>query len=189
MPDIQALIACLDSTDLQTRLDARRQLIELSETAVDPLIALLERGSGWGSAEAAIALGEIGDPRALRPLSNALNTGSLAVLRQNAAQALGDLGDLRALDTLMAALPREVGLVQVWIVNSLGKLRDRRAVKPLLDALYTAEPTNSVRYLIIRALGEIGDPQVLDAILTFKEDADHHVRADVEKAVAKLQKA
>lgn len=189
MPNIQALIANLDSTQLQTRLDARRQLIELSETAVEPLIALLRRGSGWGSAEAANALGKIGDPRACDPLIHTLNTGSMALLRQSAAEALGDLGDFRAMDALLAALQREVGLVQVWVVHSLGKLRDRRAVMPLLNALYAAEPTSSVRYLIIRALGDIGDPRVLNAILEFKEDDDHHVRADVEKAVAKLQQA
>lgn len=188
MPDIQALLACLDSTKLQTRLDARHQLIELSETAVEPLITLLERGTGWGAAEAAIALGDIGDRRACQPLIHTLNTGSMAILRQNAAEALGDLGDIQALDALLAALQHEVGLVQVWIVNALGKLRDRRAVQPLLDALYAADPSSSVRYLIIRALGDIGDPQVLDAILEFKEDDDHHVRADVEKAVAKLQR-
>jgi HEAT repeat protein len=188
MPDIQALLACLDSTKLQTRLDARHQLIELSEAAVESLIALVDRGTGWGAAEAAIALGDIGDRRACQPLIRALNTGSTAILRQNAAEALGDLGDPLALDALLAALPREVGLVQVWIVNALGKLRDRRAVRPLLDALYAADSNSSIRYLIIRALGDIGDPQVIETILTFKEDDDHHVRSDVEKAVAKLQK-
>lgn len=51
------------------------------------------------------ALGQLGDPRAIEPLVNALqNEISYSDVRAKAAQALGQLGDLRAVEPLVHAL-------------------------------------------------------------------------------------
>jgi HEAT repeat protein len=45
----------------------------------------------------------------------------------------------------------------------------------------------TLRYLIIQALGVIGDPIAIPPILTFRNDPDHHVRERVKIALQRLE--
>lgn len=181
---LAAAIEQLDSEDVRQRLQARTTLLNMGEAAVDALVQMLGRNTPFGSAEAAIVLGEIGDRRAVEPLVVALQTGNMLVA-QNAAQALGEIGDRRAVEPLIRALQTRGGLIMLWAITSLGQLGDRRAVAPLIAVLDAVE-SDSLRYTVIRALGEIGDPRAVEPILAYENDPSRHVRRDVRKALNRL---
>lgn len=106
------------------------------------------------------ALGEIGDPRAVGPLSNLLKSGdtNLTDLRQ-AIEALGEIGDVEAVDPLIQVLvgddrKGDPDFLQSKAAKALGKIRDKRAVDPLIHAL--EDGSCHVREVAAEALAEIG---------------------------------
>jgi HEAT repeat protein len=95
------------------------------------------------------------------------------------------LGDRRAVDPLIDALNNALPSMQITIAQALGRLRDGRSVSPLIECLHKAD-SSSVRYTIIEALGELGDPHAINAIRQFRDDPDHHVQRRVETALRNL---
>ena len=83
---------------------------------------------------AANALGEIGDPRAVGSLIAVLRDEDRWV-RRNAARALGEIGDPGAVESLIVTLGDEDRWVRWGAVRALGEIRDPRAVEPLLASL------------------------------------------------------
>lgn len=77
---------------------------------VGDLILDLKFGTPGVRSEAAHALGEIGDARAVDPLIDALQDEDRRV-RERAARALGKIGDARAVGPLIEALKNENGWV------------------------------------------------------------------------------
>lgn len=81
--------------------------------------------------EAAEALGDFGDPEAVKPLIAALGDAEDAVCWA-AAEALGKLGDRRAVEPLIAALANGSETLQIEVARALGHLGDERAIEPLV---------------------------------------------------------
>lgn len=105
------------------------------EQVVQALIKLLREDKGnQGAANAAIALGRIGDKRAIEPLLNTLQD-SFNYLRAHVAEGLGLIGDKRATLPLIEVLQHEDNIVQMYAVEALGRIKDERAVEALLRAL------------------------------------------------------
>ncbi|MCK6625571.1 MAG: HEAT repeat domain-containing protein [Anaerolineae bacterium] len=84
-------------------------------------------------AEAAEALGQLGDTRAVKPLIAALRGGDMQ-LREAAVQALVKFKNT-AVEPLINTLHDKDETVRSEVVDALGQLRDVRAIKPLIDAL------------------------------------------------------
>lgn len=90
---------------------------------VDGLIKVLGTGRHPESREeAAEALGEIRDPRAVDPLIAALNDRNPEV-REEAAEALGKIGDPRAVEPLTGLLGDPRREVREKAEKALGRLR------------------------------------------------------------------
>lgn len=99
--------------------------------------------------------------RALRPREN-------PTLRRGAAKALSILGESRTLPALVDALRDRDAHTRYWSAVALGKLADRRAVKPLIaclkDASVVFPPSDeafthsTVADAAARALEQIGGP-------------------------------
>lgn len=105
------------------------------EEVFQALIKLLHEDKGnEGAANAAIALGRIGDKRAVEPLLNVLQN-SVNYLRAHVAEGLGLLGDKRATLPLIAVLQYKDDIVRMRVVEALGRLKDERAIEALLGAL------------------------------------------------------
>jgi len=102
--------------------------------------------------EAAVALGNIGDPRAVEPLIRALGDKDWRV-RMEAAVALGNIGDPRAVEPLIQALGDKSGSVRRVAARALGEIGDPRAVEPLTRAL--RDENQYVRRVAAGALGKI----------------------------------
>jgi HEAT repeat protein len=101
---------------------ATEALAKIGEPAVDPLIQILKDDDDvYVRADAAYALGDIGNPRALEPLIQALKDENW-VVRKVASDALGKIGDIGARDSLTRALNDEIVDVRKSAVEALKKL-------------------------------------------------------------------
>jgi HEAT repeat protein len=128
---------------------------KLKSQRLEPLVAALgdkDSGVRWQAAE---ALGQLGDQRAVEPLVAALGDKEKWV-HQHAAIALGRIGDSRAVEPLVAALGDNEGknLLRQDVAEALGQLGDQRAVEPLVAALGDKEKW--VRQHAAIALGQLG---------------------------------
>lgn len=112
--------------------------------AVPFLIDMLKDKNEDVRVNVAIALGKIGDPRAVEPLIIVLKDEDEEV-RGPAAIALGNIKDTRAVEPLIAALKliaesseeeKLIGKNAAW---ALGKIGDPRAIEPLISAMKDEE--------------------------------------------------
>jgi HEAT repeat protein len=85
------------------------------EKNFDQLISELKSPSAENRIDAAWALGELGDPRAVEHLIKVLSDPDDTV-RYNVVKALGNLGDNKAVPYLAKALKLEI---QPWIVQAI----------------------------------------------------------------------
>lgn len=72
----------------------------------------------------------------------------------------------------------------------LGKIKDKKAVEPLIDSLYNSRYKNQNKYVrgrIIEALGNIGDERAVDALINALDDQYIYVRIKAEEALGKIQ--
>ena len=94
------------------------------------LLKALEYQKHWRvRRDAAEALGQIGDARAVGPLIAALRD-DISSVRQAAAEALGQIGDTSAVEPLIAALRAASLGVRRAAADALGQIGDRRALEP-----------------------------------------------------------
>ena len=142
---------------------------------------------GWTRKDAALALGEIGDPAAVEPLirymqecAEGLDAGRASMrseeewqacfdARKPVSEILGRMGDTRAVEPLIAML--ENHWVHEEVVQALGMLNDPRAILPLIETIDhgTSQFTEiSERYGIhkdvILALALNAPPEIFDAL-------------------------
>jgi HEAT repeat protein len=131
--------------------------------ATVPLLGALDRRVPQPvRSQAAWALGQMKDRKAVQPL--------MAVLREDpelaneAANALGVIGE-PAVPPLTAALSSDDAQVRQMAVKSLGKM-GVTALRPLLQIVQDEKQTDQVVKSAAEALGLLGDPQALPALVT-----------------------
>lgn len=155
--------------------------------AVDPLMGVLGNRDMDAAARrcAAIALGKIGDARAVELLIAALED-EFSNVRQSAAWALGLIRDARAVEPLIAALSDPAQFVRVsedaaW---ALGKIGDARAVEPLIDLLKCSEGSIALR--AADALGQFGDARAVEPLIATLEGANEKGREAAAEALGEF---
>jgi HEAT repeat protein len=170
-PAVEPLISVLPTAAPGAKAEVICVLSKIGDTrAVEAIIPFLKEGLGekqitspapgqeraiYEAVEtrrcAAMALGQLGDTRAVGPLIEALADKTCAAC---AAKALGEIGDPRAVEPLIVVVKRHYERFckeeededgGVWVVPSgallhdaidaLGKLGDSRAVEPLMSVL------------------------------------------------------
>lgn len=155
------------------------------------------------------ALGSCGDPRALGPLSEALNDTNPDI-RWCAAKALEILGwkpsgveqkvgyflalgkwdelveiGSPAVEPLIEALKSEDSDTRRNASKALGELKDPSAVGPLIASLRDAR--SYVRRNAVKALGVLGDTRSVQPIIKLLNDPDAGVRVDAVVALGALK--
>lgn len=145
MSDITELVTQLQDPNPDVRSDAVEALAKSGDSeAVAPLITALQDESEWIRGCALQGLKDIGPP-AVPLLIVALKNPDRRV-RRKASCVIDDIG------------------------HELRDIGDFRAIEPLIDAL--KDPTSVVRSHSVTALGKIGGPQALPAvILALKTEA------------------
>lgn len=189
---VERLVVCCFGDDVpEVREAAAQSLVQIAPnwrelepgrdalwTIMQPHIRALRQRS-WESASdwvrawsnAAEALGEIGDERAVEPLVEAatidtldlrgfsVEVGDWAKNREAIAGALHKIGGSQAVDLLAAKIKTRARSEAAWL---LGELRDARAVQPLVEVLSGGfGPWSEV----ITALGKIGDARAVEPLL------------------------
>ncbi len=152
---------------------AASALAAIGAPAVDPLIKVLTKGSGRSAANAATALGSIGDSRAVQPLLDVVSRTSDSAVAPAAFESLGNLGDPRAVETLLSAIKtkRSFGGLDgaTMAVKALGsgKFRGPVVVNALLDVIRKrhADSTGFLYSSAVEGLGRIGDPACIEPLL------------------------
>lgn len=170
---------------------------------VPKLIKALEHRDYHIRRDAAFALGEIGDPSAVEPLAAALKDDENWVVRDAAAGALGEIGDTQAVQTLLNALADEhKKYVIEEITESLIELGiGEEDTELLTDAIMQLddEDFDFVLTLVlddmndhktitpwISALGESGDAQFVEFLLTLLAHKKPRVRQSAADALAQI---
>ena len=110
--------------------------------------------------DAAEALGEIEDERAVEPLIQNLKDKNI---RSEVIYALGKIGDERAVDPLIQALGNR--RVREDVAEALGKIGDARAVQPLMKRFITEEMDTPFTFVVAEAIGLIGDKRAVEGLI------------------------
>ncbi|MCX5711784.1 MAG: HEAT repeat domain-containing protein, partial [Candidatus Omnitrophica bacterium] len=141
-----ARIAQLELNNFEVRNAAIIALGEIGDVRVVPLLITLakdKRLASWRDFGPAIALGKIGDPQAVPTLIQVFNDCEIYQVRFDIVKALAQIGDERsteflkvtALPVLLEALTTEDFRNRIGAIEALEKIKDARAVTPLIDVL------------------------------------------------------
>ena len=141
----------------------------------------MTRFFGSGSTAADIAqLKQAGD---ISSLIRLLNSTDPAV-QWHAAEALGTCGE-RAVPHLLEALESRPVPVRLGAIEALGTIRDNRAVSPLL-AVLRRDASLEVRWAAVLALGEIGSPDAIPALVPLLHDPNRYLRHGAATTLGRL---
>jgi HEAT repeat protein len=158
------LIPLLDEPDQRIATAAAEALGTMGVTnAVAGLARLATAGGRTARASAAVALGEIGDSKALPVLFELLAHDRDSTVRTKAAEALGIISDASAVSQLQLYLSDPAEEVQTEVVCSLGHLGDTNCVDDIIGLL-TNQPAN-VQFAASYFLVEIGGARGAEALL------------------------
>jgi HEAT repeat protein len=120
-------------------------------------------------------LGEAKDPASVEPLMNALDFGASEshekAMNKEIAIALGNLGDKKASGTLIKCLSMRDDYTRIAAIEALGAMKAGDAVEKLTELASSETEPPFVSKKAIMALGDIGDPKSIPAIvkMMFKE--------------------
>ena len=204
---LDSLMRQLKHTDPQVRMAAIWALRDKHDArAVEPLIAVLKNDKDTRTrCSASIALGFLKDRRAVEPLILALRDKRI---REAASDGLSMIGDVRAVEPLIALLKdsgfygedflSRMGTIAVEpliaslqdksirlpAMRILGRIRDARAVEPLLAMMKNKDP--DVRMTAAEALGETKDVRAVEPLIALLKDGATGVRWQSARALAKI---
>lgn len=150
---------------------------------VEGAIRLLSSGDVQVRQFVAYLLGQVGDPRAIEPLIEALGDEHVGV-RGAAANALGAIGDDQAIPYLLPLLKHANPQLVIWAAFSLSRLgRDHFSI--VVAGLNDADV--AVRRSSILALQQLGDKRAIEPLLTLGDDTARRFKADSTVAEAAVK--
>lgn len=172
IPDRQALEPLrqvLTDEDDDVRIHALQAIAEIGDArAVPDLLERLNDRSPEVQVAAAEALGQCGDARAVEPLLERLKSDDEPILLR-AISALRRLKDPRAAQALLALLHDERDVVRQRVVDTLGLVGDHE-IAQRLEQVMKYDRSELVRANAAKALGAIGDPGSIDALVDALHD-------------------
>lgn len=184
---IKPLIASLTDTDSNVRLRVAESLGNLrDESIIVPLLTALEHETEAEVRASLIAsLGRQNSPLVLINLITALQDAS-PVVRSAAAEALSLIPDEQAAAPLVKVLLHDDDVnTRYHVARTLSQIGGANTVQALSEALPVAEsPERKIQ--IAEILGQLRDPQAIDALQTLLNDPDEGV---VETATWALRQA
>lgn len=146
------------------------------------LIEMLDDDSENARTKAALALGNLRDPRAFDHLVAAYEDGKL---RPSVfITALVSLQDSRAVDPLVSMMLEGIEIIQA--IRALGQIGDVRAVDPLASMMLNSKNV-PIRMRAAIALGDIGDEKAEDPLNEALNDPEKSVRDAAKRALEKIK--
>jgi HEAT repeat protein len=150
---------------------------------------LIERSRGSEQVETRIlalrALGESGDPRAVRPLIDCTDDKN-AEIRKYATEALLKLHSARGVEALNGRLKdrREGWATRKLAADALGEIRSHRALEVLSDLLQDASEDLTVREYVATVLARTGTETGRHALERCRSDESPTLRKIAEDALS-----
>jgi len=179
---VEPLITVLKHDEMSgVRWKTAESLVKIGAPSVEPLISALEHPDGDVRWKAAIALGEIGDQRAIEPLIRQLSDTDRFV-KSRVAHALGMIG-APAVHPLIRTLREGDGNLRWGAAIALGRIKDPQAVEPLIQAL--ADKYENVRAEAAASLASIGKPAIAP-LIRFLKYSEGGMRIEVMNALGEL---
>ncbi|MCE5215175.1 MAG: HEAT repeat domain-containing protein [Methanobacterium sp.] len=151
---------------LKTRIEKMEE-----KSDIKGLILALKDDDEQLRLESARALGKIGSPEAIEPLTQTLHDPDKGV-KEEAITALGKIGDPKATPPLIDALNSQYISIRWRAAQALGKIGSPEAIEPLTQTLH--DPDKEVREEAITALGRIN----IQPILKDLKSNDSGVKSD-----------
>lgn len=134
--------------------------------------------------QAAIALGKLGDPRAIEPLRRLLVAERGNEYAYQYAEALGELVEEREVSSFVRLLrDKNTDMVDA-AAKALVNIDGARALKPLVRLLRSDDEMRS--YIAARALERIVDPSVPEVLVILLQTGGIHTRLQAAVALATL---
>jgi len=156
-PAIELLIESLKVSNPAIQSDIVKLLVSFKDQSFEALIAALQNESSVVREQAIIALGKIGDERAVAPITSLLDDEDPGV-RFYIPVALDMIGGEQMEDSLHKALKNEKAEVRMAAVSILGRIEDETGIDPLVELL--ADVDSHVKTSATDALVKIGKPTV-----------------------------
>lgn len=175
--ETEILLQALRSEKGYVRVAAAMALGQKKETAAtDPLLKMLSQDYPLAGHSAAMALGELGDERAVGTLMNELKNNEKDYIRSSAAIALGKLEAEEAVPFLIERLRDTKASVRSNAALILGKMGDESAVESLINTLESGKEAEGrrkdnlntgveVRKNAVLALGGVGGTEATQALI------------------------
>ncbi|MCK5685963.1 HEAT repeat domain-containing protein [bacterium] len=180
---VKEIISSLNDEDSLSRYGAEKIFEYMGKIAVEPLIEILKFGKKEMRKNAAEALGNTNDVRAIPMLIDALKDESWFV-RKNAASALEEYGEAAIAD-LTKALTGDNEDIQFWATKILAKVGIKN-YDPLLKIL--EKGSKDARFFAIEALSKCSDKDVVTALIRLFKDKSWPVRNKAAEAIISLEK-
>ena len=161
------------------------------DEGVSVLKPLLSDKDPFVRQEVAYALGNFRSQNAVPLLVERLRSDKVSGVRGAAAVALGMIGDETAVLPLaqlfsLGKKKSENEFVVRAAAHSLGQIRSRSAVPPLIAALANDSLPQDVRREAAQSLGLIGDPSAIPALQTASSDNDPHLSRIAVEALRRI---
>lgn len=205
---LPALLTATQDTNLRVRLEVIYALGAIQDMRAEAtLLALLKDPAEAVQLAAVIALKKLGSPHAAQPLLDCLHAAQGVILRAALLDTLGEMKEARVKDDALAALQSEDRLLRVNAIFALGMIKEPAAVQPLCKLLTRSSSSDDNEYSspdmgntdvslslnnelnnmrrgygqddTIKALGEIGDPSAIPALLAALRTGEHGNRGNL----------
>lgn len=179
---IKSLQLLMEDTEFGYNAEfAGEALSKIGSAAVEPLIAFLKHDNYQVRQSAIMALGNIGDSRAIKPLMELLKTQD-KYASEKTMVALSKLGPpvIEPLFTWLDAEERKLRDIAASILINMGDI----PVKGLLTHAQNNE--GRVKGEILKVLGSIPDPQVINLLISNLIASDQFVRDAAKIALKKI---
>lgn len=123
---------------------------------------------------------------AIQPLFNALESPD-KFTRRNVIQALGEIANDAVIEKFVKMLmfDETEQIVLIEIINCLGRIREPRAVDPLITVLKTDDW--ETKWRAVHALGRIADPKSIQPLLEQLEHPDKDIRWATATAIENIK--
>jgi len=136
--------------------------------------------------QAALSLGWVGEGEVLGPLIETLKNDISPKVRANAAMSLGQLNNENAIQSLISALSDKDAFVRGMIIYSLGLLKAKEALNPLILILET-DPDKEARMAAADSLAQIGNEKAIKHLVkAYVHDPDNAVKSESRDSLNRL---
>jgi HEAT repeat protein len=174
------------------RVEELRELKGLNKSFLPMLHKrLAEEKSAEVKGKLAVVIGSQKDPSSIDPLTDAIDwtaaEGDTKGMNKEIAAALGEIGDPKASGALLKCLNLKDNYTVIAAIEGLGQMRAKDAAESLIKFATDENTEPFLSKKAIQALGDIGDPKAVDALIRMMYRERRGVSFYVESSFALYQ--